>query len=68
MSFTADATDQRKAVGVNSGAQVPAASRDHEVVVLRGSYAHGEEAENAEAGDVRELFHTPVLRRVTLCL
>ncbi|CAN0067204.1 unnamed protein product [Scytosiphon promiscuus] len=30
--------------------------------------AHGEEAENAEAGDVRELFHTPILRRVTLCI
>lgn len=31
-------------------------------------YAHGEEAEKAQAGDVRELFHTPVLRKVTLCL
>eukprot|EP00904_Undaria_pinnatifida_P013101 jgi/Undpi1/8921/HiC_scaffold_26.g11382.m1 len=31
-------------------------------------YSHGEEAEKAEAGDVRELFHTPVLRKVTLCL
>lgn len=25
-------------------------------------------AENAEAGDVRELFHSPILRRVTLCM
>ncbi|CAB1101540.1 unnamed protein product [Ectocarpus sp. CCAP 1310/34] len=30
--------------------------------------AHGQEAENAEAGDVRELFHTPILRRITLSL
>ncbi|CBN77753.1 major facilitator transporter [Ectocarpus siliculosus] len=28
--------------------------------------SHGQEAENAEAGDVRELFHTPILRRITL--
>lgn len=33
-----------------------------------GHVAHGEEAENAEAGDVRELFHTPILRKITLCL
>ncbi|CAB1098718.1 unnamed protein product [Ectocarpus sp. CCAP 1310/34] len=30
--------------------------------------AHVQEAENAEAGDVRELFHTPILRRITLSL
>ncbi|CAM9479814.1 unnamed protein product [Ectocarpus sp. 13 AM-2016] len=30
--------------------------------------AHGQEAENVEAGDVRELFHTPILRRITLSL
>lgn len=31
-------------------------------------YAHSEEEVVAEAGDVRELFHTPILRRVTLCV
>ena len=25
-------------------------------------------ADNTKAGDVRDLFHTPILRRVTLCL
>lgn len=31
-------------------------------------YERGEEAVKAKAGDVRELFHTPILRRATLCL
>ncbi|CAN0563653.1 unnamed protein product [Ectocarpus sp. 12 AP-2014] len=35
---------------------------------IRDAAAHGQEAENAEAGDVRELFHTPILRRITLSL
>ncbi len=33
-----------------------------------GGGGGGGAAENAEAGDVRELFHTPILRRITLCL
>lgn len=33
-----------------------------------GHPAHRGEAEEAEAGDFRELFHTPILRRITLCL
>lgn len=29
---------------------------------------YGQEADNIEAGEVRELFHTPILRRITLSL
>lgn len=50
-------------------AALAAALREGERVGEAGTgYKHGEEAENAEAGNVRELFHTPILRRVTLCL
>lgn len=38
------------------------------VVASPVHFAHGVEAERAGVGDVRELFHTPVLRRVTICV
>lgn len=44
--------------------------RDGEIVAagIGAAATYGQEVENIEAGEVRELFHTPILRRITLCL
>lgn len=63
-----DATDHGKTAGGDGGAPGSGLWREGDRVLPVIEYAHGEEAEKAEAGDVRELFHTPILRKVTLCL
>eukprot|EP00904_Undaria_pinnatifida_P013100 jgi/Undpi1/8920/HiC_scaffold_26.g11381.m1 len=65
--FGMDANDQGKTPSRDGGAPGAAMWRDGGALPVI-EYSHGEEAENAEAGDVRELFHTPILRKVTLCL
>eukprot|EP00903_Cladosiphon_okamuranus_P008140 g7839.t1 len=79
LDFSGQAAEKGEGANLRlQGAGVPAygpagssngAGGDREAVVPTGGHvAHGEEAENAEAGDVRELFHTPILRKITLCL
>lgn len=63
-----DGTDHGKTAGSDGGAPLSGLWGEGGRVLPVIEYAHGEEAEKAEAGDVRELFHTPVLRKVTLCL
>lgn len=68
MPFGMGATDLGKTAVGNGGAPGSRVWREGERTLPVIEYAHGEEAEKAEAGDVRELFHTPILRKVTLCL
>lgn len=43
--------------------------RDEPITASSGEfYGRRDKAESAQAGNVRELFHTPILRRVTLCM
>lgn len=43
--------------------------RDEPITASSGEfYGRRDKAESAQAGNVRELFHTPILRRVTLCI
>ncbi|CAM9239647.1 unnamed protein product [Ectocarpus fasciculatus] len=54
----------------SSGLGSDGGGRDGETVAagIGESATYGQEADNIEAGEVRELFHTPILRRITLSL
>lgn len=62
------ATDQQTMTDGEKVIAALAMLRNGEAVTSRVGISRGEEAEHVEAGDVRELFHTPVLCRITLCL
>lgn len=59
--------DQQGGEPANGNGQSGDGEREDTRIHLSSGAFYGE-ADGAEAGDVRELFHTPILRRVTLCV
>lgn len=55
--------------GNGNGQAVDGETGDQGVLVASPvRFTHGVEVERGGVGDVRELFRTPVLRRVTICV
>lgn len=68
VTSTITATDQQAITDAEKVVAALATLRNGEAVVSGVGMSRGEEAKQVEAGDVRELFHSPILGRITLCL